>query len=154
MGILNMTAHQIIQIVTGTVGSLGFALLFNLRGRRLVMAALGGFMSWTLFMIFNLFITNDPFNYFLVAIMMSLYAEIMARVLKSPTTTFITTSLIPLIPGGFLYQTMAFALEKNLEKFIETATYTLQLAAALALGIIVVTTIMFHNAWFKKMPYK
>ncbi|MBQ1965266.1 MAG: threonine/serine exporter family protein, partial [Clostridia bacterium] len=44
-----------------------------------------------------------------VAFSMSVYAGIMARVLKTPATTFITTSLIPLIPGGSLYYTMAYA---------------------------------------------
>jgi uncharacterized membrane protein YjjB (DUF3815 family) len=67
----------------------------------------------------------------------SIYAEVMARILKSPTTTFITASLIPLIPGGSLYYTMANAFGSNREGFIEKGVYTLQLASALALGSIV-----------------
>lgn len=136
-----MTFNEVIQIITGFVGSLGFAVLFNIRGKRLVATAFGGFLSWTLFVILNFFIHNDPINYFLVALLISIYSEIMARVLKTPTTTFITTSLVPLIPGGSLYYTMAYAFESDLEKFMEKAIYTLQLAAALALGIIVATTI-------------
>ena len=65
---------------------------------------------------------------------------VMARVLKTPTTTFITTSLIPLIPGGSLYYTMAYAFESNSEMFASKALYTLELASALALGIIVAAT--------------
>jgi uncharacterized membrane protein YjjB (DUF3815 family) len=94
-----------------------------------------------LFIIFNKIIPNEALNYFFVAFIISVYAEIMARVLKTPTTTFITTSLIPLIPGGSLYYTMTYAFETNSEKFIEKAIYTLQLASALALGIIVATTL-------------
>ena len=55
--------------------------------------------------------------------------------------TFITTSLIPLIPGGSLYYTMAYAFASDSENFILKGTYTLQLASALALGIIVATTV-------------
>lgn len=136
-----MTNNEILQIITGFVGSLGFAILYNIRGKRLLFAALGGLFSWGLFIIFNKIIPNEALNYFLVAFIISVYAEIMARVLKTPTTTFITTSLIPLIPGGSLYYTMAYAFESDIERFIQKAIYTLQLASALALGIIVATTL-------------
>ena len=110
-----MTKVEIIQILSGFVGTLGFTVLFNLRGKRLVFTALGGLLSWTLFVIFSWFIKSEPLNYFFVALIISAYAEIMARILKSPTTTFITASLIPLIPGGSLYYTMANAFGNNKE---------------------------------------
>ena len=135
-----MTKFQILQIITGCIGSLGFAILYNIRGKRLIVATLGGFLSWALFVVLGWGIPSEPVNYFLVAFSMSLYAEAMARLLKTPTTTFITTSLIPLIPGGSLYYTMSYAFESDLEKFVEKAIDTLQLASALALGIIVATT--------------
>lgn len=143
-----MTNQELLQIITGFIGSLGFAVLFNLRGKRMVAAALAGLFSWTLYVLLSYVIPNEPLNYFIVAMAVSLYAEVMARVLKTPTTTFITTSLIPLIPGGSLYYTMAYAFESDLERFLEKGLATLQLAAALALGIIVATTLtrLFYQA--------
>lgn len=142
-----MNRFEMVQILSGFVGSLGFAVLFNIRGKRLMVAALGGFLSWTLFLLLSRYIASDPVNYFVVAFALSIYAEAMARVLKTPTTTFITISLIPLIPGGSLYYTMAYAFESDMAKFLEKAIYTLQLAATLALGIILATTLttmFFH----------
>ena len=136
-----MTKTELIQIFAGFVGTIGFAILFNIRGKRLVAVAFGGLFSWLFFVILSRFIPNEPVNYFVVACLISAYAEIMARVLKTPTTTFITTALIPLIPGGALYYTMAYAFHGDLEIFLQKAIYTLQLASALALGIIVSTTI-------------
>ena len=136
-----MTQTEIIQIITGFIGSLGFSVLFNIRGKRLIMAAIGGLLSWAMFLVFSRFINNEPINYFIVSLIISVYAEIMARLLKTPTTTFIAASLIPLIPGGSLYYTMAYAFEGDLQSFAERAVDTLKLAAALALGIIVATTI-------------
>ncbi len=133
--------EAIIQILTGFIGSLGFGVLFNVRGKRLLMASIGGFISWTLFLVLNTFIKNEPINYFFVALIMSLYSEVMARRLKSPTTCFITISLIPLIPGGSLYYTMAYAFQSDMENFLSKGVSTLSLAAALALGIIVSTTV-------------
>lgn len=147
-----MIPDEIVQILTGFIGSLGFAVLFNIRGKRLIIASLGGFFSWTLFVALERLLTSEPLNYFIVAFLITVYAEIMARVLKTPTTTFITTSLIPLIPGGSLYYTMAYAFESDLVNFAEKAIYTLQLASALTLGIIVATTItrLLYNTSSKK----
>ncbi len=136
-----MNGQDILQIITGGIGSLGFAVLFNIRGKKLIAATLGGFLSWAMFLLLRLVFPNEPVCYFLVSALISLYAEIMARRLKTPTTTFLMTSLIPLIPGGSLYYTMVYAFGGISQSFINQGIYTLQLAAALALGIIAVTAV-------------
>ena len=136
-----MTSSELIQIAAGLIGSLCFGILFNMRGKRLIAAAVGGLLSWGLFVVLSHFILNEPINYFIVAAVVSLYSEIMARALKTPAAPIVTTSLIPLIPGGSLYYTMASAFESNFTMFLEKAVSTLKLACALALGIIVVTAI-------------
>ncbi|MBQ8649242.1 MAG: threonine/serine exporter family protein [Clostridia bacterium] len=136
-----MTKYELIQIITGFIGSCAFAILFNIRGKRFAATAFGGFLSWLLFVILSRIIQTEALNYFIVAALISLYAEIMARALKTPTTTFITTSLIPLIPGGSLYYTIAYAFESNTDKFVGQAISTVTLASALALGIITATTL-------------
>ena len=142
-----MSVTQIFQILSGGIGTLGFCVLFNIRGRRLVVTTVGGFLSWLLFVVLANLVDSEPLNYFIVAMVISIYAEIMARVVKTPTTTFITTALIPLIPGGSLYYTMAYAFHSNIDRFLEKAIYTLQLASSLALGIIIATTLsrIFFN---------
>ena len=136
-----MTGNQIIQVIAGFIGTLGFAILFNIRGKRLIAAGLGGMLSWLLFVLLEWLLPNETVNYFLVAFVLSIYAEIIARIFKTPTTAFITTTLIPLIPGGSLYYTMAYAFQSDPMHFLEKAIDTLQLAAALALGIILATTL-------------
>ncbi len=128
----------ILQIFTGFLGTLGFAVLYNIRGKRLIFAALGGLLSWGFFLILNLIISGDILCYYIVAVLISLYAEVLARLLKTPTTTFIMTSLIPLVPGSSLYYTMTTAFSGNMDGFIEKGLQTLGLAGALAAGIITV----------------
>ena len=132
-----MTATDIIQILSGTVGTLGFSILFNIRGRRLPVAVGGGFLSWTLYVIFMHLGLNEVLNYFVVAFLTAAYAEVMARVIKCPTTTFIMSSLVPLIPGASLYYTMRYAFVGTSNMFTHKAIYTLELAAALAIGVII-----------------
>ena len=136
-----MTWTQLIQIIAGGIGSFGFACLFNIRGKRLLVATLGGVLAWFLFVILSYIIPNEPICYFVVSFLISIFAEVMARVMKTPTTTFITTSLVPLIPGGSLYYTMAYGFQGDAERFVTKGLSTLALAAALALGIIIASTL-------------
>ncbi len=130
-----------LQVIMGTVGTVGFAVLFNIRNKKLVMVATGGFLSWAIYLLIEYFTHNEVFGYFISAVIISVFSEIMARVLKSPTTTFIIPSLVPLVPGGSLYKTMRYALSGTASLFTQTSIYTLKLSAALALGIILSSAI-------------
>lgn len=132
---------DLIQIFTGFLGSLGFGILFHIRGKKLFVASLGGLMSWTVFLLLAPLLPSEARRYFFAAAAVTIYAEVFARVMKTPTTTFLVPSLIPLIPGGALYYTMNYALNEQWPAFAAKAIYTLELALALALGIIAVTTV-------------
>lgn len=136
-----MNNTEIIQITASFIGSLFFGILFNMRGKKLITAAFGGLISWCLFICLSNKITNEPIVYFLVSVIISSYSEIIARLLRTPATSVVTTALIPLIPGGSLYYTMSYAFESDFNNFVQKAGYTLQLASALALGIVFVTAI-------------
>ena len=131
----------LIQVLSGTVGALGFSILFNIRGQRLLVSAIGGFLSWTAYLLFEYLTGSEVLSYFIVAVLITAYAEWMARVVKTPTTTFIMAALVPLIPGASLYYTMRSALLGDFEIFGSRAVYTLELAAALALGVIVASAL-------------
>lgn len=146
-----MTKTEILQILSGFVGSMGFAILFNIRGKRLLAASIGGLLCWTLYILLNRVINNGVITYFVASGLITVYAEIMARALKSPTTTFIVTSLVPMIPGGSLYYTMVSVFKTNEGDFIQRAVQTLELAAALALGVVVVTT---FTRFLQKVQYR
>ena len=134
--------NEILQILASLIGTAGFGFLFNIRGKKLWFASLGGMLSWLLFLLLGGLIGSEVLRYLIVSMAMTVYAEIFARVLKTPATTFCIVSLIPLVPGGALYYTMAYALSDRGQLFIEKAIYTLELAAALSLGIVIVTAIV------------
>ena len=52
---------------------------------------------------------NEYLGFFVVAILITIYSEIWARVLKTPATTILMPTVIPLIPGGSLYYAIALA---------------------------------------------
>lgn len=135
-----MDINALIRIVTGFTGALAFGILFNVRGKFLIFASIGGFLSTLGFELLIYLGIGETFTCFLVSLFIALYCEIFARLVKTPATTFLMTSLVPLIPGGALYYTMSYALERNWVLFYQSAYYALRIALALAVGIIVTTT--------------
>lgn len=133
--------EKLIQVLMAYLGSLGFNILFHIRGRKLFLASLGGLISWVVFLLLEPLLPGEAIRYFCAAAAITVYGEILARVEKTPTTTFLVPSVIPLIPGGSLYYTMNYALNKQWSQFSHQGIYTLQLALALAVGIIAITTL-------------
>ena len=131
----------LMQVCMSFLGSLGFSVLFNVRGWKVLLAALGGCWSWAVFLLLGGIIPEVPYRYFCCACLIALYAEILARILKTPATSFLIPSMIPHIPGSSLYETMRFALYKQWDLCLSQAFYTIKLALALALGSAVVLTI-------------
>ena len=130
-----------LQIFMGILGSFGFSILYNVRGGKLFLTALGGGLGWTLFLLLGSRFPGEPLRYFICAAVVTFYAEILARLMKTPATTFLIPSLIPMIPGGALYRTMRFAVEKNWSDCLTQAFYTFRLALALAMGVAAVLTV-------------
>ena len=136
-----MSAFEWVQLGTAFIGSLGFGILFNIRGRRLFAAAVGGILAWGICILLGHWISGEPLNYFIVSFAVSVYAQVIARILKTPATPISITALIPLIPGSSLYYTMASAFRGISGEFVTKGIATLELAAALALGIILVSAL-------------
>lgn len=129
------------QLVTAFLGSLGFALLFHVKRERLLLASLGGLLAWGVYLLMGQVTDQDVVRYFVASVVLTVYAEVLARMVKCPATLFIVTAAIPLIPGGSLYRTMEFFMENDLEAFSQQALTTVLLAVALAVGMLFPTSI-------------
>ena len=130
-----------VQIIMAFFGSLGFALLYNIRGRKLWYAAFGGLLAWSVYLLLRLWIESDVTQYLIAASLVTVYAEVLARATKTPSTTFLIAAIIPLVPGSGLYYTMSYAINGSWDKFIDTGIHTLALSAALAAGIMVASSV-------------
>ena len=138
-----MDLTGLIQIFTGFLGSLGFSILFNIRGRKLWVASLGGLISWTIFLLLEPVFQGEASRYFFAAAAVTVYSEFFARVLKTPTTTFLVSSIVPLIPGGSLYYTMSYAVLGEWEQVQHYGASTIYCALGIAVGMSLVLSVEF-----------
>ena len=141
-----------LQVLAAAAGTLGFALLFNSRPRRLVFGALGGGLTWVVYLILARYVGSDFLCVALAAAFGAGYAEVMARVCKAPATVFTILAEIALIPGGSLYITMHHLVGGRQAEALSYGLHTVTVALAIAVGIVLVTA--FTTSFFsrKKRP--
>ncbi|MBQ1243196.1 MAG: threonine/serine exporter family protein [Clostridia bacterium] len=129
-------------IISGTIGTIGFSLLFKSNPRRTGFNALGGMITCIVYVVASEIFDQEFLQNFFPALVATAYAEIMARVLKAPATPILACSIIPLVPGGKLYYTTYYFVVGQMSLFKYTLTETLRIAAGLAVGIIVISVIV------------
>lgn len=140
-----------VQIFMAFLGSLGFAMLYNIKGIKLLYAAAGGLLGWSINLSLGIWLNNEVAQFFIAAVLVTIYAEICARLNKTPTTTFLITAIIPLVPGGALYYTMSYAVNGLWNSFVDSGVYTVSLAVALAAGIMVGSSLI--KIWLTVIDY-
>ena len=129
------------QCVASFLACVGFAIIYNIHGPGIILCAIGGVFSWAGYAIALKLGTGELIAYFISAIIASLYSEILARIRKYPATSYLVVSIFPLIPGSGVYYTILYAMEGNMEKFASQGIFTLSIAGAMSLGILLVVTI-------------
>lgn len=130
------------------LSSLGFGVLFNIRGKNLIIASLGGGLAWLTYLLSGKLQPSLVFSLFLASMVGSIYSEIMARLYKNPVTMFIICAIIPLVPGGGMYYATLEAVKGNFTLALTKGAVTLFSAGAIAVGIVFVASI---STIFKKM---
>ena len=135
--------ETITQLVTAFLGSLGFSLLFGMRRRHLLPASLGGMLAWGVYLLADSarWIEGDFIPYLLASAFAVLYAELMARLRKSPTTLFVIPAILPLVPGGSLYYAMSYAVRGQMGAAGQYGLRALKLGLAIAAGISVMVAL-------------
>lgn len=125
----------LIQLLTAFISSLGFSMLFGLRRRFLPYAALGGLLCWGVYLGMDAWTHKEFLSCLVAAAFAVVFAELLARRLKTPATLFVVPAILPLVPGGSLYYTMENIVHGRMEEARAFGTQTLVVALAIAAGI-------------------
>ena len=119
----------------------GFGILFNIKGKKLLFAALGGGLSWYCYSLPLSLGLIEVSSLFISALVFSTYSEVLARIFKTPVTSFVICALFPLVPGSGMYYTMLATINGDLQNAVHLGINTLANAGTLALGVIFISTI-------------
>ena len=131
--------NEVLQTCMGMLGAVGFAVLFHVKGKKLIVAAVGGGLSWIVYLVVLEQYGDKALGLLATTVTGGLLAEILARVMKTPVTILLVPMLIPLIPGSDLYYTTSYLVRGQAEECARSLELVIREAGAIAFGIILVT---------------
>lgn len=130
------------MILTSLLGTLGFAIIFRIKGAHIAWASIGGALTCAVYVLFDflgaaLFLSN-----FLASLFAVIFASVMAKFLKTPSTILVSLCIIPLVPGSSLFYTMSNLIVWNEAQFFLYAKNTLHIALGIAGGIVLESAVV------------
>lgn len=142
-----------VMVLTAAIGTLGYCLIINVKRNKIIYGCIGGVLSTFLYCVcaeagFSTLLQN-----LLPAAVVTIYAEVTARLVKAPATVFLIPSIIPLVPGGKLYYTMRATVDGNNLKAKIFGEQTILIALGIAVGIVIIS-LMFYHISHRNIQYK
>jgi len=129
------------EIVLAFAGSLCAGILFNVKKTNLIWTGLSGTLGWIAYSWLYGITGEIILPTFVGAVIVGLFSESAARILKSPVTVFSISGIFPLVPGIAAYNTVQYIVENRLADAAGKAIETLASAVAIAFGIMLVAAV-------------
>lgn len=116
-------------------GTLGYAFILNAPLSTVLPASLTGLVGYVLYEVLLVYGGQSMiFSYFLATVVISTICEIEARMMRMPSTIFLLTALVPLVPGYTFYCAMLALVQNNGMAAASYGLEAVQIVAAIAVG--------------------
>ena len=132
----------LLQCVYAFFSSVGFSIIFNVRKEMVIYAAIAGALGCLSYELVALFSGAELAQYFMAALTIAFFCEIIARVKKVPVTVCLIPGMIPYVPGGGIYYTMMYFINGDTQEFLTSFVQTVSIAGALSFGIILMSSLV------------
>ncbi len=130
---------MIVQFIFSAFSALGFAYIFNVRGKIAWAAAIVGGIGWIVYLVsMEAGLSLGP-AFFLAGATATLGSEIIARVLKTPVTSALIPTFTPFVPGSGAYYTMFYLFNGQYDLAMEKAIATFIMSGSMILGFLFVS---------------
>lgn len=134
-----------IQLIACAVAAASFSVLLHQPRSTLIVSSLVAVVGYSIFLLLH----QTTMGYFLATLFIGICCEICARLMKRTATLFVTGSIIPLVPGVGLYNTMRYVVEGDYHEAMTTGAATLLGICGIALAI-TMSSVLFSAFWRKK----
>ncbi|HFL3244453.1 TPA: threonine/serine exporter family protein, partial [Clostridioides difficile] len=86
--------HLFIEVIAAFFTALSFGVLFNMKGKNLILAGIGGSIAWFSYkFLLNMGVTEN-LCFFIATVCFAIYCELCARIYMTPATTLSVCCLI------------------------------------------------------------
>ena len=140
---LRGTARDMNLVVTiaKNIAIIGFIYVMEIPRKYIIQCCATGCVAWVCFILFDYAKIDMVWATFLATLLAELVSYIFARIYKAPVITFLIAGIIPLVPGIYIYRAAYYFVTKS-PLSSSALTDTIKLAAVIALGILIMGTIL------------
>ena len=140
-----MIRDVIVSAIGALGGTAGFCYLLHSPNRTILPASVTGMIGFVIYVLLYRYVGHGTMlSYFAATMVVTVICEILARVMRLPSTIFLLTSLVPLVPGYNFYSAMLALVEDNGARAASEAFTAVQIVAAIAVGA-AVTSVCFRT---------
>ena len=133
-------SQELIQIIAAGIAGCGFAMMFHIRPKYLLLVLIGAGLSWFVYLQAKSLTGNRGMAMITAAMVVTIYSEILARVVKLPVSVIYTPTVVPLLPGSHLYYCMRGFVSDSYAEFTEYGNLLLIDTLGIVLGSLIVLT--------------
>lgn len=149
-GLASLADNAWVQLVTAILFTFAFGFIFRVPKNAHLFCCLGSFLCWGVYLVCLSLLEDDFAAQAIAAVFGAGYAELMARLTRTPATVYIMPILIALVPGRGLYCTMEAMVRGSQSEVLQWGTSTATSALALAVGIVVVAALLSSFLTFRR----
>lgn len=132
-----MSVRILWEFLAACVGTMAFALLFQVPKRYYGFCGLIGGCGWVCYKLL-LLACSEPISTFLANVTVVFLSRLCAVRLRCPVTVFLISGIFPLVPGAGIYWTAYYIVTNELDLAGERGFLTLKIAVAIVLSILLV----------------
>jgi len=123
------------------LGSVFPVILFNIDRKKIFWCGLAGALGWIVYSLFLTLTGSSVFASFFGAFAVNFYSEIMARIIKTPSSMFYVPGIFPLVPGFTAYTTVISMVQGDFNTALHKGVLTIAIGFAIAFGIMLSFTV-------------
>ncbi len=136
----------ILSIIGAMICTFGLTLLYNVEWRSIPFGMIGAAIACMIFEFYIYFGGNVFVGALLSAMAVAAYSDILAHIIKTPTTVLLIPGIVPMVPGGLLFKTMLAILDKDTAAASDFGLRALFIALGITVGILA-ATFVFRTLW-------
>lgn len=142
------------EFIISTIAAIGFGLIFDLPKKALYISSLAAGFGWVIYKVVLAHTNSVYLGSLISALVMTITAEILARIYHHPASVFILPGIINLCPGEAIYKSMTNFIANNTYIAIGYLYKALGIAAAIAFGVLLASSFSSSLKTFKERNHR
>lgn len=136
-----MIHEFIMHVICPFVGTIGYAVLFNIPKRFYLCCGFTGAVGWLFYHVLIGMNASAAAASFFGTLAVVLTSRILSVRKKCPITIFLVSGILPLVPGAGIYYTVYYMVTNQLTGAVQRGMDSVKVAFAIVLGIVLVLSI-------------